>query len=371
MCDDENVEPIEEEDLANYFGDNITGAGYVLFYQAVNLDLMSLGLKKMPEPRVAPWFPTVTMDEVDKAVDVSSPTPTASTVPITPIIDGPVVGKQPTAGSKTDSNGSSRVATPPNGSSLHDSVSTKPSTPGASAMLSPTAQRREASAPGYFKRDASTSRSPGQEKTKWFSLKKSPSVSSSPDLPVVGMKRQSTATTVTTVSTLPDEPGTNANASANANSAQTPDFNTPARRYSPSPIRAMPALSDGHAQDLSASLLSTSTSSSSSLGVPAGPVPIARTAATPGGSTAPSSFHSASAHPSRSKSVSRPDRVHSISRPDRTASGTHMGNSAGSAGSPNTSSSYGGGSNLGRKLSGAAGFGKFKMGFGKKHRADE
>jgi hypothetical protein len=48
-----------------------------------------------------------------------------------------------------------------------------------------------------------------------------------------------------------------------------------------------------------------------------------------------------------------------------------MGNSAGSAGSPNTSSSYGGGSNLGRKLSGAAGFGKFKMGFGKKHRADE
>ncbi|EIW71561.1 hypothetical protein TREMEDRAFT_22545, partial [Tremella mesenterica DSM 1558] len=36
MCDDENVEPIEEKDIYRYFGDYPSGAGYVLFYQAVD-----------------------------------------------------------------------------------------------------------------------------------------------------------------------------------------------------------------------------------------------------------------------------------------------------------------------------------------------
>ncbi|WWC92745.1 uncharacterized protein L201_007704 [Kwoniella dendrophila CBS 6074] len=51
MCDDENVEPIEDDDLFRYFGDYPSGAGYVLFYQAVDMDLASLGLKvTSPEP---------------------------------------------------------------------------------------------------------------------------------------------------------------------------------------------------------------------------------------------------------------------------------------------------------------------------------
>ncbi len=45
LCDDENVEPIEETDIPRYFGDYPAGSGYVLFYQAVDLDLASLGLK--------------------------------------------------------------------------------------------------------------------------------------------------------------------------------------------------------------------------------------------------------------------------------------------------------------------------------------
>ncbi|WVF68451.1 hypothetical protein IAT40_003217 [Kwoniella sp. CBS 6097] len=49
MCDDENIEPINDDDLFRYFGDYPSGAGYVLFYQAVDLDLASLGLK-LPTP---------------------------------------------------------------------------------------------------------------------------------------------------------------------------------------------------------------------------------------------------------------------------------------------------------------------------------
>ena len=53
MCDDENVEPIEESDIYRYFGDFPSGAGYVLFYQAVDLNLADLGLK-VPSPSARP-----------------------------------------------------------------------------------------------------------------------------------------------------------------------------------------------------------------------------------------------------------------------------------------------------------------------------
>ncbi|KAK4686527.1 hypothetical protein P7C73_g3587, partial [Tremellales sp. Uapishka_1] len=54
MCDDENVEPIDEQDIPRYFGDYPSGAGYVLFYQAVDLDLIGLGLRTPPTPPPAP-----------------------------------------------------------------------------------------------------------------------------------------------------------------------------------------------------------------------------------------------------------------------------------------------------------------------------
>ncbi|GHJ86733.1 hypothetical protein NliqN6_3135 [Naganishia liquefaciens] len=52
LCDDENVEPIQEADLVRYFGEYQAGAGYVLFYQAADIDLASLGLAT-PEPAKA------------------------------------------------------------------------------------------------------------------------------------------------------------------------------------------------------------------------------------------------------------------------------------------------------------------------------
>lgn len=50
LCDDENVEPIAEADLIRYFGEYQAGAGYVLFYQAADIDLVSLGLPPPAEP---------------------------------------------------------------------------------------------------------------------------------------------------------------------------------------------------------------------------------------------------------------------------------------------------------------------------------
>ncbi|CAG8522843.1 12189_t:CDS:10 [Funneliformis mosseae] len=45
LFDDENVETVDESEIHKYFGDlPATGSGYVLFYQACDLDLSSLGL---------------------------------------------------------------------------------------------------------------------------------------------------------------------------------------------------------------------------------------------------------------------------------------------------------------------------------------
>lgn len=45
MFDDNNVYPIDETDIPRYFGDTPgQGSGYVLFYQAVDLDMQSLGV---------------------------------------------------------------------------------------------------------------------------------------------------------------------------------------------------------------------------------------------------------------------------------------------------------------------------------------
>ncbi|WVN86941.1 uncharacterized protein L203_102116 [Cryptococcus depauperatus CBS 7841] len=45
MCDDDNIEPISDQDLLYWMGDRPNGAGYVLFYHAVDVTAQSLGLK--------------------------------------------------------------------------------------------------------------------------------------------------------------------------------------------------------------------------------------------------------------------------------------------------------------------------------------
>ncbi|CAG8496049.1 5441_t:CDS:10 [Ambispora gerdemannii] len=44
LFDDNNVEPVEESEIQKYFGDFQSGSGYVLFYQACDLNLNTLGL---------------------------------------------------------------------------------------------------------------------------------------------------------------------------------------------------------------------------------------------------------------------------------------------------------------------------------------
>lgn len=54
VFDDNSVYPIEESDICKFFGDTPgQGSGYVLFYQAVDLDLNGLGLR----PHIAPRAP--------------------------------------------------------------------------------------------------------------------------------------------------------------------------------------------------------------------------------------------------------------------------------------------------------------------------
>ena len=51
VFDDDNVYPIPESDIPKYFGDSNSGSAYVLYYQAVDIDLTSLGLR-IPEPQL-------------------------------------------------------------------------------------------------------------------------------------------------------------------------------------------------------------------------------------------------------------------------------------------------------------------------------
>ncbi|CDO68477.1 hypothetical protein BN946_scf184499.g2 [Trametes cinnabarina] len=50
LFDDDNVTTIKESDIPKYFGDSNSGSAYVLYYQAVDLDLAALGLRPPTPP---------------------------------------------------------------------------------------------------------------------------------------------------------------------------------------------------------------------------------------------------------------------------------------------------------------------------------
>ncbi|KAI0640333.1 hypothetical protein C8Q77DRAFT_1086021 [Trametes polyzona] len=50
LFDDDTVSTIKESDIPKYFGDSNNGSAYVLYYQAVDLDLTALGLKPQTPP---------------------------------------------------------------------------------------------------------------------------------------------------------------------------------------------------------------------------------------------------------------------------------------------------------------------------------
>jgi len=112
VFDDETVEPIKESEITKYFGESNSGSAYVLYYQAVDLDLAALGLRpvvptpvsesaEVPtryplEPRpspplVVPSLPPGLTDAVDSS-DIGDPPPIPVTLsqpsPTVPFVGG-------------------------------------------------------------------------------------------------------------------------------------------------------------------------------------------------------------------------------------------------------------------------------------------
>ncbi|KII93283.1 hypothetical protein PLICRDRAFT_35479 [Plicaturopsis crispa FD-325 SS-3] len=55
VFDDDTVESIKESEIPRYFGDSNSGSAYVLYYQAVDIDLAGLGIHTpIPEPKEQP-----------------------------------------------------------------------------------------------------------------------------------------------------------------------------------------------------------------------------------------------------------------------------------------------------------------------------
>lgn len=355
MCDDENVEPIEESDLANYFGDNITGAGYVLFYQAVDLDLLNLGLKKLPKPRVITPIPEAVAAAVhelsDEGIMASS-----SEKSVTPPLTASAKVQTPLA-IQTGSTDSF----PLNGHAAEILA-----TPQSRATPTPSSRRESNASRGPAPssiRDTSMSRSPTEKSAKWYSLNKKkdsgPSASNG-SLPStadssarVGLRRQSTTTTLNTVSTQSTVPQPD---------AAVPD-------HFP---RHQVATPDANPVDLTSSMISSTSGGSSSKSGSFTAPPVAQIL-TNVSNTSTSQAASQAASPAttqppiatRSPATSQPPPTTRAHRSASTASGTSLGKDA---------NGYAGGGGLSRRISGATGFTKlartsssaFKIGFGKK-----
>lgn len=72
LFDDDTVDTIKESEIPNYFGDSPKGSAYVLYYQAVDLDMAALGLR--PQVPLAPSTPAstaATSSAVDKIPSLS------------------------------------------------------------------------------------------------------------------------------------------------------------------------------------------------------------------------------------------------------------------------------------------------------------
>lgn len=65
LFDDDSVETITESDIPKYFGDSNCGSAYVLYYQAVDINLPSLGLRPQPAASPAPGPVTVSVTSDD------------------------------------------------------------------------------------------------------------------------------------------------------------------------------------------------------------------------------------------------------------------------------------------------------------------
>ena len=84
VFDDESVETIKEADIPKYFGDVGNQSAYVLYYQAVDLDLGSLGLRQTANVESSGVTPVVEIPdpaELTITEPISSQTSTPSHPP--------------------------------------------------------------------------------------------------------------------------------------------------------------------------------------------------------------------------------------------------------------------------------------------------
>ncbi|KAJ7155933.1 hypothetical protein C8R43DRAFT_415806 [Mycena crocata] len=76
VFDDDNVYPITEADIPKYFGESNSGSAYVLYYQAVDIDLPALGLR--------PRSISIPAHEVDTTSHLEASPPPAPNPPLPP-----------------------------------------------------------------------------------------------------------------------------------------------------------------------------------------------------------------------------------------------------------------------------------------------
>ncbi|TFY74260.1 hypothetical protein EWM64_g9752 [Hericium alpestre] len=103
LFDDDKIETLRESEIPKYFGDSPCGSAYVLYYQAVDIDLPSLGLKPETFAAAAAVASTLTNGAAD------TPSDTVDSVELTPALPPGLVSAD--AGSET-SHSSPLVGTP-------------------------------------------------------------------------------------------------------------------------------------------------------------------------------------------------------------------------------------------------------------------
>jgi ubiquitin carboxyl-terminal hydrolase 9/13 len=173
MCDDENIEPIDDADIYRYFGDYPSGAGYVLFYQAADLDLTSLGMKRPPTPEPEP--------EAEAEPEVFIPTRPAEN--LMDIVEGMEDAPMSFTTTSPPAKVPLKLSIPPQIPSMPTPVS--PSRASTSAASTPTRERTLSTnnrngapavperQPSYSSRN-STSRETKDDASKWYQFNKKP-----------------------------------------------------------------------------------------------------------------------------------------------------------------------------------------------------
>ncbi|KAF7302689.1 USP domain-containing protein [Mycena chlorophos] len=123
VFDDENVYPITEADIPKYFGESNSGSAYVLYYQAVDIDLPALGLRPPPSP-------VHTAEELESlSSHLEASTPEHPSLP-------PGLVEEPAE--LSDTSDSVVPVTPPSPSDSRQPIDVVTSSPGDEASPAPT-----------------------------------------------------------------------------------------------------------------------------------------------------------------------------------------------------------------------------------------